>query len=488
MKKLLAIFLSFCMVIGSLTTFVACKKEDDDDPPHTHSYVDGSCSCGATDPNYTPHTHSYVNGTCSCGATDPNYTPQPSITTEVTETEWNAAFNLGTNYIFTINSEYAVDDTELCVLKRVGDAFEFREAEFEGTEAIYDETWYYDLAPSSQKEYEPKYNNMDQLIYYVVNEFEATPAMMEEFMLTEYMPVGARAKSHYSYDATQGKYTASTVSFTVNSHDVVINNVKISFANKKLVGVYYEIVDGTEVEKHNATITYGNASFTIPTNVYNENEVIGGTITVGDVANVFKIGTNYSILFTENDLTNGDEIFNEYSRDGEVLYHKYVKYNASNVLVGSHDEYKQIVGEQVFAYHYDESSDTYSKGILIESAEKIDVDLYIDCSFIEDLQNPYLYTFVTENGVNYLTLDRYESEDRQYSGQLVADISYVYTNVKIELDANKKFAKITFNFVGHVVVKNEQGATMQEINANSNMTLELSFGDSELELPTNILD
>ena len=45
-------------------------------PPHTHSYVNGKCSCGATDPNYVPpHTHSYVNGQCSCGATDPNYGP-----------------------------------------------------------------------------------------------------------------------------------------------------------------------------------------------------------------------------------------------------------------------------------------------------------------------------------------------------------------------------------------------------------------------------
>lgn len=488
MKKFLTFFLSLCMVIGSLSTFIACSKDDDDEPPHTHSYVEGFCSCGATDPNYTPHSHVYVGGSCSCGATDPNYTPQPSDTTEVTDAEWIASFNFGTNYVLTIDSEYAVDDTELCVLKRVGDTFEFREAEYEGTEAIYDEIWYYDLAQTSQKEYEPKYNDMDQLVYYVANEFGATPAIMEEYMLGEYMPEGARAKSHYTYDATKGKYTASTVTFTVNSHDAVINNVEVSFKNKKLVGVYYEIVDGTDVEKYTMTISYGNASFSIPTNVYNENDVIGGTVTVGDVANALKIGTNYTILFTENDLTDGDEIINEYSRDDNILYHKYVKYNASNVLVGSYDEYKQIVGEEVFAYHYNEGSDNYEKGYSNESAEKIDVDLFSDCSFIEDLQNPYLYTFVAEGGVNYLTLDRYENETRQYMGQFIAEISYVYTNIKIELDANENIVKITYNLVGHVVVKNEQGSIIQENNGNSNMMLELTFGSTELELPANIFD
>ena len=37
---------------------------------------------GATD---TPHTHVYVDGKCSCGATDPNYKPTPSCTHKNTE-------------------------------------------------------------------------------------------------------------------------------------------------------------------------------------------------------------------------------------------------------------------------------------------------------------------------------------------------------------------------------------------------------------------
>ena len=49
--------------------------------PHTHSYVDGVCSCGETDPNYVPpHTHTYVDGVCSCGEKDPSYVVVPEYT------------------------------------------------------------------------------------------------------------------------------------------------------------------------------------------------------------------------------------------------------------------------------------------------------------------------------------------------------------------------------------------------------------------------
>ena len=68
-----------------VTCFAACgdKTPDNTDPQgnqggipdagHTHAYVDGKCSCGATDPNYNAdHQHTFVDGVCSCGATDPD--------------------------------------------------------------------------------------------------------------------------------------------------------------------------------------------------------------------------------------------------------------------------------------------------------------------------------------------------------------------------------------------------------------------------------
>ena len=45
-------------------------------PPHEHTFIEGACECGEIDPNYVPpHTHNYVEGKCVCGEVDPNYVP-----------------------------------------------------------------------------------------------------------------------------------------------------------------------------------------------------------------------------------------------------------------------------------------------------------------------------------------------------------------------------------------------------------------------------
>ena len=46
------------------------------DIAHTHTFVEGKCTCGETDPSYIPpHQHTFIDGMCACGETDPNYTP-----------------------------------------------------------------------------------------------------------------------------------------------------------------------------------------------------------------------------------------------------------------------------------------------------------------------------------------------------------------------------------------------------------------------------
>ena len=69
-KSFFKTLLLLCLVL--ITSFsVSCRKKC-----KNHDYVDGVCSkCEAVDPNY--HTHSYVNGKCSCGELDPNYKPEP---------------------------------------------------------------------------------------------------------------------------------------------------------------------------------------------------------------------------------------------------------------------------------------------------------------------------------------------------------------------------------------------------------------------------
>ena len=72
-KQQIAIIAGIAAAVVVLIVVLALVLGGGNDP-HTHSYVDGKCECGATDPNYVaPHTHSYVDGKCECGATDPSY-------------------------------------------------------------------------------------------------------------------------------------------------------------------------------------------------------------------------------------------------------------------------------------------------------------------------------------------------------------------------------------------------------------------------------
>lgn len=83
MKK----FVLFLLLFLASITLCSCEQEEnpnnneDNNPPHVHSYVEGTCECGATDPNYVaPHKHVFVDGACECGETDPDYVA-PSVDT-----------------------------------------------------------------------------------------------------------------------------------------------------------------------------------------------------------------------------------------------------------------------------------------------------------------------------------------------------------------------------------------------------------------------
>jgi hypothetical protein len=52
--------------------------------PHEHNFVEGKCECGEVDPNYVPHEHNFVEGKCECGEEDPNYAPSVEESEEET--------------------------------------------------------------------------------------------------------------------------------------------------------------------------------------------------------------------------------------------------------------------------------------------------------------------------------------------------------------------------------------------------------------------
>ncbi|MBQ8858367.1 MAG: hypothetical protein IJ012_01090 [Clostridia bacterium] len=86
MKKLLAITLLLCMLVGVLT---ACPTQENPPAGCTHVYQNGVCTlCSEPDPNYVPPnsecTHTYEAGVCTqCGGTDPNYV-KPIVPVEPT--------------------------------------------------------------------------------------------------------------------------------------------------------------------------------------------------------------------------------------------------------------------------------------------------------------------------------------------------------------------------------------------------------------------
>ena len=62
------------LLLGVL--FITGCKNKNNNEPHEHNFIEGTCECGETDPNYVPpHVHNFVEGKCECGETDPNYVP-----------------------------------------------------------------------------------------------------------------------------------------------------------------------------------------------------------------------------------------------------------------------------------------------------------------------------------------------------------------------------------------------------------------------------
>lgn len=74
MKKYLLVSIVFIAIISTL----GCSNNSIN---HTHSYINGKCSCGSVDENYViPHTHIYIDGVCNCGSIDENYIKKINIT------------------------------------------------------------------------------------------------------------------------------------------------------------------------------------------------------------------------------------------------------------------------------------------------------------------------------------------------------------------------------------------------------------------------
>ena len=174
MKKPVTLLLSLALSIGAIGALTACEE----DPP--------------------AHTHSYSNGVCSCGETDPN-TPAPTPTVyTVTETEWNASFNLGSN--FTVVSQFAMGtESYKYTEKRAGNTYQSSSAEYENGALVDESSNFFKEENGVTFYYIPHYSVENELEYYNVETREDTLNEIVADIWNEYFPAPFQAYSSYTY-------------------------------------------------------------------------------------------------------------------------------------------------------------------------------------------------------------------------------------------------------------------------------------------------
>ncbi len=475
MKKFLALFLTLCLLVGSLSTLTACKKnkDDDDTPEHVHEYVDGSCSCGETDPNYTP----------SNPGTNPGTTPANS---QVTSEQWTASFNFGTNYVITVETEtnYGQTDTESASLARSGNLFKIDEFEYEDGSLLWHEVYYYDLTAGAGKEYEPKYDDNDELICYVIKSSPETIEMMEAQYMSEIIPDQFKDMSLYTYNATSGKYALTTPMVV---YGATISTVEATFADAKLVSVYYVIEgDGYSMERE-ITLSYGNATVTLPTNVFDMTAEIGTSgVTAEEFENALScFGENYTIehkvIYSE-----GNYELYTYERDDNIIAHWDTEFENAVEVEDNQPQYFEYVDESWYTYFYDGSNYQKSNYGGPDISKFHAYLLEDEIGFMGSALSVFDYTYDATNGV--FVRDNYEYSYSYGSSNYNFAIDATYSDIQIKISADGKLQKITYNLdATNTYWFDDPANTVTEDNV-ADMEVTVTYGSTQLELPTNVYD
>jgi hypothetical protein len=205
-------------------------------------------------------------------ACDNTIADPPSVDTEVTKEEFAAAFTLGENYVCTADVVFAGLGIQRWEFKRADNLLESciqylnddytplegQHATYNFVEKVEDKVYYY--TPNT---------NQDGTVNYYTKEQRT-----ETFEYYEYDDLGALLTplftdiDLYTYNAETAAYEAASV---VISDTMSATNLSWKFVNNKLVSGSYTMFNsqGTDATQMpvNFTITYGNATITLPTNV-----------------------------------------------------------------------------------------------------------------------------------------------------------------------------------------------------------------------------
>lgn len=201
-------------------------------------------------------------------------TPTPATDTEVTKEEFEAAFKLGENYVCSADIVFEGLGIQRWQFKRAGNLLESSIARlnadytpYEGEHTTYN---YVEKNGETIYDYTPSVNQDGSVNYYSKEESQETFEEHEyEDLGALLMPIFANFDL-YTYNTETQAYEAAHVEI---SDTMSADNLSWKFVDNKLVSGSYVMnngdgVDATEMPVE-FTITYGNATIVLPTNVQN---------------------------------------------------------------------------------------------------------------------------------------------------------------------------------------------------------------------------
>ncbi len=278
MKKLVSLLLTVCVCLGALLSLTACGHEHSyksewskDQTHHWHACEGKDCTEVADKTEHTWNGGEITTAptkeaagtktfTCTaCGATKTEpvaYNPQTTVTAE----QFASAFTLGNNWTISFFGFHPVYQQKMSVVqKRADNKFHCIETmmdandtvldTYEDFDEIVDNVWY-------GYRYDEQTEKFDKVT--VSDPVEQRLASM----LSDYLPDCLKVFADYTYDAQAKAYVAASILNTQSN--TTLTNVSLSFEDGALVGLSYTIDMGGAAVSYTATITYGDATVTLP--------------------------------------------------------------------------------------------------------------------------------------------------------------------------------------------------------------------------------
>ncbi len=460
MKKLLALLMALTMSVGMTSAFASCGGDKDNSSSSTQSGNGGDNGGGAP----------------------------VEVGGEVTQTEWDAAWSLGTNFTATGKEAIAGDtehEYEEYVVKRADNLFEEWDyvKDAQGN-VLQEDCYYYEIDGETVYEYEKNdtYWKKEAIDYYDVEE-------LAEFPLGDWYPETARTMSDFTYNEETKRYEASELA----AYSSKIYNVKLGFtADGKLAEASYEMrytSGGGSVNQEESvvptaatetvtlgytfTITYGTTTVTLPENVFGPDTNIG-SMTAGEFENAFNFGVEFVAVQT---MTYADTSYEQYTnqRCGDIWKRLSTEFDAAGVEEpGNYARYYEWTGA--------DSYNVYFPMVDMDEMTLIGYDKEVNSADFDEFMNDFYYALALVEAVRDAKNYTYNADKDEYTcSELKVElydgmIDATYSNIVIKFNANKKITSITFDMEYKM-----PGDTMAVA-----VVLAFTYDTGSIDLPTNV--